>query len=42
MIPKMEKAIKNAIKNNILVVCAAGNEGDGNADILNILIQLLM
>ena len=31
--PKMEKAIKNAIKNNILVVCAAGNEGDGNADI---------
>ena len=31
--PKMEKAIKNAINNNILVVCAAGNEGDGNADV---------
>ena len=30
--PKLEKAIKNAINNNILVVCAAGNEGDGNAN----------
>lgn len=30
--PKLEKAIKNAINNNIIVVCAAGNEGDGNAD----------
>ena len=29
---KLERAIKNAIKNNILVVCAAGNEGDGNYD----------
>ena len=28
--PKLEKAIKSAINNNILVVCAAGNEGDGN------------
>lgn len=27
---KLEKAIKYAINNNILVVCAAGNEGDGN------------
>lgn len=31
--PKLEKAIKNAVNNNILVVCAAGNEGDGNADV---------
>lgn len=30
--PKMEKAIKHAVNNNILVVCAAGNEGDGNAN----------
>ena len=30
--PKLEKAIKHAINNNILVVCAAGNEGDGNAE----------
>ena len=29
---KLERAIKNAIRNNILVVCAAGNEGDGNYD----------
>lgn len=29
---KLEKAINNAIKNNISVVCAAGNEGDGNYD----------
>ncbi len=27
---KLEKTIKNAIKNGISVVCAAGNEGDGN------------
>ena len=27
---KLEKAINNAIKNKISVVCAAGNEGDGN------------
>ncbi len=30
--PKLERAIKDAVNNNILVVCAAGNEGDGNAD----------
>lgn len=29
--PKLEKAIKHAVNNNILVVCAAGNEGDGNS-----------
>ena len=29
--PKLEKAIKLAVNNNILVVCAAGNEGDGNS-----------
>ena len=29
---KLEKAIKNAIKNGISVVCAAGNEGDGDYD----------
>lgn len=29
---KLEKSIKEAVNNNILVVCAAGNEGDGNAD----------
>ncbi|WP_343338963.1 Intracellular serine protease [Terrisporobacter petrolearius] len=28
---KLEKAIKHAVNNNILVVCAAGNEGDGNS-----------
>lgn len=27
---KLEKAINNAVKNKISVVCAAGNEGDGN------------
>lgn len=27
---KLEKAVKSAINKNILVVCAAGNEGDGN------------
>ncbi|WP_434798949.1 S8 family peptidase [Terrisporobacter vanillatitrophus] len=30
--PKLEKAIKQAVNNNILVVCAAGNEGDENTD----------
>ena len=29
---KLEKAIKEAVNNNIAVVCAAGNEGDGNSD----------
>lgn len=29
---KLEKAIKSAINNNILVVCAAGNEGDCDSD----------
>lgn len=29
---KLERAIKTAIGRNILVVCAAGNEGDGNYD----------
>lgn len=29
---KLEKAVKEAIKHNILVVCAAGNDGDGNAN----------
>lgn len=28
---KLEKVIKHAVNNNILVVCAAGNEGDGNS-----------
>ena len=28
---KLERAVKEAISKNILVVCAAGNEGDGNA-----------
>lgn len=30
--PKLEKAIKRAVNNNILVVCAAGNEGDCDSD----------
>jgi len=29
---KLEKAIKEAINKDILIVCAAGNEGDGNAN----------
>ena len=28
--PKLENIIKEAINNNIVIVCAAGNEGDGN------------
>ncbi|RDY29784.1 serine protease [Romboutsia weinsteinii] len=28
---KLEKAIKEAVNNNILIVCAAGNDGDGSA-----------
>ncbi|MCH1959529.1 S8 family peptidase [Romboutsia hominis] len=29
---KLERAVKEAVKKGILVVCAAGNSGDGNAD----------
>ena len=29
---KLERAVKEAVNKNILVVCAAGNEVDGNAD----------
>ncbi|QYR21009.1 S8 family peptidase [Paenibacillus sp. sptzw28] len=29
-VPAVHEAIKNAVASNILVVCAAGNEGDGN------------
>ncbi|WP_331716328.1 S8 family peptidase [Metabacillus kandeliae] len=29
--PNMHAAIKSAVQNNIAVVCAAGNDGDGNA-----------
>ncbi|WP_368503023.1 S8 family peptidase [Alkalihalophilus sp. As8PL] len=30
--PELHQAIKQAVEENILVVCAAGNEGDGNHD----------
>ncbi|CEG28633.1 S8 family peptidase [Bacillus sp. B-jedd] len=30
--PELHEAIRNAVRNNILVVCAAGNEGDGKDD----------
>ncbi|WP_409305688.1 S8 family peptidase [Peribacillus sp. SCS-155] len=29
-VPELHEAIQNAVRNNILVVCAAGNEGDGS------------
>jgi major intracellular serine protease len=29
-VPEMHEAIQTAVQHNILVVCAAGNEGDGN------------
>ncbi|MCM3666950.1 S8 family peptidase [Mesobacillus subterraneus] len=29
-VPELHEAIKTAVNNNILVVCAAGNEGDGD------------
>ncbi|ALC89255.1 serine protease [Bacillus sp. FJAT-18017] len=31
-VPELHDAIRNAVRNNILVVCAAGNEGDGKDD----------
>ena len=30
--PLIHEAIKKAVESNILVVCAAGNEGDSNGD----------
>jgi major intracellular serine protease len=29
-VPKLHTAVKNAVKNNIMVICASGNEGDNN------------
>ncbi|NTU27948.1 serine protease Isp [Bacillus tequilensis] len=29
-VPELKEAVQNAVKNGVLVVCAAGNEGDGD------------
>ncbi|MEI1421071.1 serine protease Isp [Bacillus cabrialesii] len=29
-VPELKEAVENAVKNGVLVVCAAGNEGDGD------------
>ncbi|MFN2745915.1 MULTISPECIES: S8 family peptidase [unclassified Bacillus (in: firmicutes)] len=29
-VPELKEAVENAVKSGVLVVCAAGNEGDGN------------